>query len=81
MVSLDLASRNNKQRIIDTFVNSIYVYDDKAVINFNCREESETIPLKLSTYVSDLRGLGEPIVCLTQLVKPNAGFISSVKRT
>ena len=60
MVSLDLASQDNKQRIIDTFVNSIYVYDDKAVINFNCREESETIPLKLSTYVSDLRGLGEP---------------------
>ena len=60
MVSLDLASQDSKQRIIDTFVNSIYVYDDKAVINFNCREESETIPLKLSTYVSDLRGLGEP---------------------
>ncbi len=60
MVSLDLASQDNKQRIIDTFVNSIYVHDDRVIINFNCREESETIPLKLSTYVSDLRGSGEP---------------------
>ena len=60
MIDLNLASQDNKQRIIDTFVNSIYVHDDRVIINFNCREESETIPLKLSTYVSDLRGLGEP---------------------
>ena len=60
MVSLDLANNDNKQRIVDTFINLIYVYDDKAVINYNCREESEAIPLKLSTYDSDLKGLGEP---------------------
>ena len=60
MITLDLANPDNRQRIIDTFVNSIYIYDDRAVINFNCREESETVPLQLSTYVSDLQGLGEP---------------------
>ena len=60
MITLDLATSDNRQRIIDTFVNSIYIYDDRAVINFNCREESETVPLQLSTYVSDLQGLGEP---------------------
>ena len=60
MVSLDLASQDNKQRIIDTFVNSIYVYDDKAVINFNCREESEVVPLQLNQNCLFLQGLGEP---------------------
>ncbi len=73
MVSLDLANQDNKQRIIDTFVNSIYVYDDKAVINFNCREESEVIPLKLSTYVSDLKGLGEPTKCYQKDFMPTNG--------
>ncbi|MBQ8725350.1 MAG: hypothetical protein IJY74_06765, partial [Oscillospiraceae bacterium] len=47
-------------RIVDTFINSIYVYDDRLVINFNCREESETIPLELSVFGSDLTMLGEP---------------------
>ncbi len=79
MVSLDLANNDNKQRIVDTFINSIYVYDDKAVINYNCREESEVIPLKLSTYVSDLKGSGEPN-CIAQLIEPFCGFISSAKQ-
>ena len=60
MIDLNLASQDNKQRIIDTFVNSIYVYDDKAVINFNCREESEVVPLQLNQNCSFLQGLGEP---------------------
>lgn len=63
MIALALANSDNRQRIIDTFVNSIYIYDDRAVINFNCREESETVPLQLSTYVSDLQGLGESNKC------------------
>lgn len=53
-------NHDNKQRIVDTFINSIYVYDDRLVINFNCREESETIPLELSVFGSDLTMLGEP---------------------
>ncbi|MGN0596494.1 MAG: hypothetical protein ACI4J1_04105 [Ruminiclostridium sp.] len=45
MQKLNLATDENRQRIIDTFINSIHVYDDRLAINFNCREESETIPL------------------------------------
>ncbi len=51
---------DNRQQIIDTFINSIYVYDDKMVVNFNCREDSETIPLKLMKIGSDLEILGAP---------------------
>ena len=60
MEKLNLASDTNRQRIINTFVNSIYVYDDRYVINFNCREESETIPLEIQGNVSFLNGMGEP---------------------
>ncbi len=61
MQKLNLATAENRQRIIDTFINSIHVYDDRLVINFNCRVESETIPLELSKKVSRLRESGEPI--------------------
>lgn len=60
MARLNLLSNDNKQRIIDTFVNSIYVYDDKLIINFNCREDSETIPLELTDNCSFLQAVGEP---------------------
>ena len=60
MVNLNLAEQDNKQRIIDTFINSVYVYDDKVVINFNCREGSEVIPLQLNKTRSFLHTLGEP---------------------
>ena len=57
---LNLATTSNRQRIINTFVNSIYVHDDKYVVNFNCREESETIPLDIKGDVSPIDTLGEP---------------------
>ena len=60
MIDLNLASQDNKQRIIDTFVNSIYVHDDRVIINFNCREESEVVPLQLNKNCSFLQGPGEP---------------------
>jgi len=39
MQKLNLATAENRQRIIDTFINSICVYDDRLIINFNCRDE------------------------------------------
>ena len=34
----DLSDQSQKQRIIDIFVNSVYVYDDRVVIFFNYRD-------------------------------------------
>ena len=61
MREMDLNSEDSRERIIDTFVNSIYVYDDRMVINFNCREDSEMIPLGLAGESSDLCMVGEPL--------------------
>lgn len=35
----------HRQRLIDMFINRIYLYDDKLVITFNHKEGAETITL------------------------------------
>ncbi len=39
----DMTKPKHRQQLIDYFVNSIYVYDDRMIINFNYKENSETI--------------------------------------
>lgn len=60
MTRLDLAQDSNKQRIVDTFVNSVYVHEDRAVINMNCCDEEEVIPFEAENG-SYLSMVGEPI--------------------
>ena len=40
---LDLNTKEGKQRIIDSFVNSIYLYDEHFIITFNCKGQSKTV--------------------------------------
>jgi len=61
MRELNLMNEDSRECVIDTFINSIYVYYDKVVINFNCREDSETIPLAFMDSSSFLSEVGEPI--------------------
>ena len=69
MEKLDLASIDNRQRIINTFVNSIYVFEDRFEINFNCREGFEIIPLDNERFVSRLEILGEPKLRIVKAVR------------
>ena len=66
-----IADNNNYLLPVKQYMNTVPnkvllgYYDDEyiyliLVINFNCREESETIPLELSVFGSDLTMLGEP---------------------
>ena len=34
---------DHKRRLINTFVNSVYLYDDKIVINFNYKDGAKTV--------------------------------------
>ena len=43
---LDLDEQEERQRLIDSFVNSVYLYDDKCVITFNYKDGTKTITLK-----------------------------------
>ena len=58
MKELDLSVDDNKRILIDTFVNSIQVFDDKLIVSFNNREGESEISL-LTDGCSDGRGLGE----------------------
>ena len=42
---LDMSKQSYRQRLIDTFINRIYLYDDKLVITFNHKDGAQTITL------------------------------------
>ena len=43
--STDVTKQEQRQQLIDIFINSLYVYDDKAVIAFNYRDGTKTVSL------------------------------------
>jgi len=43
--SLDPDRPEHRQRLIDSFINAVYVYDDKIVLTFNYRDGEETVSL------------------------------------
>jgi len=44
----DINNQEQKQRLIDIFINSVYLYDDHAVITFNYKDRTKTVSLQLS---------------------------------
>ena len=40
---IDISTQEGKQRLIDGFVNSIYLYDDHFVITYNYKGQSKTV--------------------------------------
>lgn len=41
--TLDISKAEYRQQIIDYFVNSVFVFDDRIVLNFNYKEKTETV--------------------------------------
>ena len=37
--------REQRQRLIDSFVNAVYLYEDKIILTFNYKDGSKTITL------------------------------------
>ena len=76
---LDLTTTEGKQRLIDGFVNSIYLYDDRFVITFNYKNQSKTVSFD-EVNSSSLTSTGSPekdsgldtILSLFQLNPPSA---------
>ena len=40
---LDMTQPEQRQTLVDTFINAIYLYDDKVLITFNYKEGTETV--------------------------------------
>ena len=40
---LDMSLKDQRQALVDTFINAIYLYDDKVLITFNYKEGTQTV--------------------------------------
>ena len=62
-------NRNYQRQIIDTFVNSVYVYDDKLVFTYNFKDGTETITLEEieAAFGSDLNQSAPPTKAVVRL--------------
>ncbi|GHU79686.1 recombinase RecD [Clostridia bacterium] len=43
---MDISNADQRQRLVDGFINAIYLYDDKLVLTFNYKDGSKTVSLK-----------------------------------
>ena len=66
---LDLSQKEQRQALIDTFINAIYLYDDKMLITFNYKEGTETVSFAEATEA--VAGeIGSDLDCLTAPRRP-----------
>ncbi len=49
---LDMNLKDQRQALVDTFINSIYLYDDKVLITFNYKEGTQTVTFGEATEVA-----------------------------
>ena len=62
---LDVRQQSHRKMLIDTFVNAIYLYDDKLIITFNYKESSQTVTFgDIKTALSQ-ENIGSDLDCLT----------------
>lgn len=60
---LDTTNLERRKRLVDSFINAIYLFDDRIVFTFNYKDKSRTITfddIENSDLCSDLTSLGAP---------------------
>ena len=63
---LDMSLKDQRQALVDTFINAIYLYDDKVLITFNYKEGTQTVTFGEATEVAS-EGNGSDLDCFTAL--------------
>ena len=43
---LDISKETHRQRLVDSFINTLFLYDDKIVFTFNYKDSEKTLELK-----------------------------------
>ena len=70
MRSCDMTDNNNRKRLINTFVNKIYLYDDKMLITYNFTNKNTDTPeqelLQIMETCSDNGVVGEPLHAVSE---------------
>lgn len=72
---IDISKQAERQRLVDSFVNAVYVYDDKIILTFNYREGTKTITLD-DIKGSDLGGESPPKAKGPDSLSENPGLYS-----
>ena len=49
---LDMSLKDQRQALVDTFINAIYLYDDKVLITFNYKKGTQTVTFGEATEVA-----------------------------
>ena len=60
---LNMNQKDQRQALVDTFINSIYLYDDKVLITFNYKEGTQTVTFGEATEVAS-EGNGSDLDCI-----------------
>ena len=61
---LDMRLKDQRQALVDTFINAIYLYDDKALITFNYKEGTQTVTFGEAAKAAS-KGNGSDLDCFT----------------
>ena len=61
---LDMSLKDQRQALVDTFINAIYLYDDKVLITFNYKESTQTATFGEATKIAS-EGNGSDLNCFT----------------
>ena len=60
---LDMRLKDQRQALVDTFINAIYLYDDKALITFNYKEGTQTVTFGEAAKAAS-KGNGSDLDCI-----------------
>ena len=55
--------KDQRQALVDTFINAIYLYDDKVLITFNYKEGTQTVTFGEASEVAS-EGSGSDLDCI-----------------
>ena len=70
---LDVRQKSHRKMLIDTFVNAIFLYDDKMVITFNYKDGTDTITFDDLKAALDKEKTGSDLDCSTApKIRPSA---------
>ena len=62
---LDITKQSQRKMLIDTFINAIFVYDDKLVITFNYKDGTRTVTLEDVNTATTQEKSGSDLDCST----------------
>ena len=65
---LNMNQKDQRQALVDTFINSIYLYDDKVLITFNYKERTQTVTFGEATEAASEEN-GSDLDCIPALEK------------